>query len=161
MALYTEATGSPDHTDLIMDDPHNLERFLDAQARSYPDALAEIRAGDKRSHWMWFIFPQIDGLGHSATAQHYAIKSRAEAADYLAHPVLGSRLKECCAALLEVRGRTAHQIFGSPDNKKLKSSMTLFAAVAAEDNDFIEVLQRYYDGEMDRATQQILNNSGS
>ncbi|MBN8429804.1 DUF1810 domain-containing protein [Microbulbifer salipaludis] len=139
-----------------MDDPHNLQRFLDAQASCYHEALAEICAGNKRSHWMWFIFPQIDGLGRSATARHYAIKSDEEAEAYLAHPILGARLHECCAALLAVEGRSAHQIFGSPDDMKLKSSMTLFTVVAGQKSEFMQVLQRYYAGELDTATLELL-----
>ncbi|WP_261324505.1 DUF1810 domain-containing protein [Microbulbifer agarilyticus] len=139
-----------------MNDSHNLQRFLDAQATYYPEALTEIRAGNKRTHWMWFIFPQIDGLGRSSTARHYAIKSHAEAEAYLAHPILGTRLRECCAALLAVKGRSAHQIFGSPDDMKLKSSMTLFTLVAGQKSEFMQVLQRYYGGELDSATLEIL-----
>ncbi|GAB2513398.1 DUF1810 domain-containing protein [Microbulbifer agarilyticus] len=139
-----------------MNTPHHLQRFLDAQATCYPEALAEIRAGNKRTHWMWFIFPQIDGLGRSSTARHYAIKSHAEAEAYLAHPVLGTRLRECCAALLAVEGRSAHQIFGSPDDMKLKSSMTLFTVVAGQETEFMQVLKRYYAGELDVVTLELL-----
>src|SRR5437764_10712569 len=109
-----------------MDDPFNLQRFVDAQAGIYAQALGELRAGCKQSHWMWFIFPQIAGLGFSPTAQHYAIGSLAEAGAYLAHPQLGPRLRETTAAVMAVAGRTAHQIFGSPDDLKFRSSMTLF-----------------------------------
>ncbi|MCA0899890.1 MULTISPECIES: DUF1810 domain-containing protein [Microbulbifer] len=139
-----------------MNDPHNLQRFLDTQASCYPEALAEIHAGNKHTHWMWFIFPQIDGLGRSSTARHYAIKSRDEAEAYLAHPILGTRLRECCAALLAVKGRSAHQIFGSPDDMKLKSSMTLFTVVAGQRSEFMQVLQRYYCGELDTVTLELL-----
>nr|WP_010131925.1 DUF1810 domain-containing protein [Microbulbifer agarilyticus] len=142
-----------------MNDPHNLQRFLDAQAICYPEALAEIRAGNKRTHWMWFIFPQIDGLGRSSTARHYAIKNREEAEAYLAHPVLGARLRECCAALLAVQGRSAHQIFGSPDDMKLKSSMTLFAIIDGRESQFKQVLERYYSGELDSATLKLIEQN--
>ena len=108
----------------------SLERFVDAQRGVYPTALAELRAGAKRSHWMWFIFPQINGLGHSATTKFYALKSLEEARRYLAHPVLGPRLEECAQAVLAVEGRSVSEIFGYPDDLKLKSSMTLFARVA-------------------------------
>src|SRR5579872_5863827 len=111
-------------------DPHDLNRFVQAQTGVYDRALAEIRSGKKRSHWMWFIFPQFDGLGFSSTSKHYAIKSIAEAKAYLSHPVLGPRLVECAEAALSVQGRTAHEIFGSPDDMKLRSCATLFANVA-------------------------------
>jgi uncharacterized protein (DUF1810 family) len=112
------------------DDPFDLARFTSAQESVYDRALAEVRNGQKRSHWMWFIFPQIDGLGFSSTAKHYAIKSAEEARQYLMHPVLGPRLRECTEAVLAVNGRTASQIFGSPDDLKLRSCMTLFDSVA-------------------------------
>ena len=131
-----------------------LERFVSAQATTYDRALAELRAGQKRSHWMWFVFPQIAGLGSSPTAQRYAIADLAEARAYLAHPVLGPRLAECARALLGVEGRSAAQILGHPDDLKLRSSMTLFAEAAGEPDAavFREVLERYYDGEPDPAT---------
>ena len=138
------------------DAPHPLQRFLDAQAAIYPEALAELRAGRKRSHWMWFVFPQVAGLGSSATARRYAIGSRAEAAAYLAHPILGARLRECAAALLGVHDRTAEQILGSPDDLKLRSSMTLFAALAEPGNPFAAVLARYYAGQPCDPTQRFL-----
>ncbi len=114
----------------IVDDPHDLNRFVQAQAGVYDQALAEIRSGRKRSHWIWFVLPQFDGLGFSSTSKHYAIKSIAEAKAYLSHPVLGPRLVECAEAALSVQGRTAHEIFGSPDDMKLRSCATLFANVA-------------------------------
>jgi uncharacterized protein (DUF1810 family) len=135
----------------------SLERFHDAQAETYAQALAELRAGRKCSHWMWFVFPQLDGLGYSPTARHFAIRSREEAEAYLADPVLGLRLRECCAALLAIEGRSAHDILGSPDDLKLRSSMTLFAAVAPEDSVFRQVLDRYYDGEPDPRTLELLD----
>lgn len=140
---------------MACDDAYNLSRFVDAQQNSYRNALAELQAGRKQSHWMWFIFPQIDGLGHSATAKYYAIKSREEARQYLNHPVLGKRLLECAAALLSLESRSAEEIFGYPDDVKLKSAMTLFAAVASEPV-FAEVLDKYYSGQRDTATLRLL-----
>ena len=136
-----------------------LQRFLDAQDGVYEQALAELRAGRKRSHWMWFVFPQIAGLGHSSTAVYYAIADLAEARAYLAHPLLGARLAECAGALLGVTGRTAHEILGSPDDLKLRSSMTLFAQVAGPDSVFRRVLERYYGGEADARTLDLLASS--
>ena len=112
------------------DDPFDLGRFIGAQDSVYERVLAELRDGRKRTHWMWFVFPQIDGLGHTSTARHYAIKSLAEARAYLDHPVLGKRLRECAEVLLAVEGRSASAIFGYPDDLKLCSSMTLFARAA-------------------------------
>ena len=137
-------------------DSFDLARFTSAQEAVYARALAEIRSGDKRSHWMWFIFPQIDGLGFSSTAKRYAVKSAEEARQYLAHPVLGPRLLECAEAVLAVDGRTAFEIFGSPDDLKLKSCMTLFEAVAGQDSVFGRVLDKYYQGKRDAKTQAIL-----
>src|SRR5207244_3324635 len=124
-------------------DPFDLARFTSAQEAVYDHALAEIRGGDKRSHWMWFIFPQMDGLGFSPTAQHYAIKSPEEARAYLAHPILGPRLRECAEAVLAVEGRSASEIFGSPDDLKLNSCMTLFETVAGQGSVFGQVLDKY------------------
>jgi uncharacterized protein (DUF1810 family) len=137
-------------------DPFDLNRFVTAQEGIYERALAEIKAGRKRSHWMWFIFPQFAGLGFSSTSQLYAIKSLDEARAYLAHPVLGPRLRECIEALLQVQGRSAHQIFGSPDDLKLKSCATLFAQVAGEESAFDKLLGRYYAGERDEKTLRLL-----
>ena len=137
-------------------DCHNLQRFIDAQESNYQTALAEITAGQKRSHWMWYIFPQYDGLGFSPTSIHYAIKSPEEAAAYLDHPILGPRLRECVDALLAVTGRSAHQIFGSPDDLKLKSSMTLFAHVSPEGSAFEQVLDRYFGGRLDGKTLELV-----
>ena len=140
-------------------DPFDLNRFKAAQERIYGTVLAELKGGQKRTHWMWFIFPQIDGLGHSPTARHYAIKSREEARTYLDHPVLGSRLLECAQAVLAVEGRSASAIFGYPDDMKLKSSMTLFAAVTEDpDSVFVRVLERYFGGERDGATIRLLES---
>ena len=138
-------------------DPYNLQRFIDAQQRDYPTALAEIRAGRKRSHWMWYIFPQYHGLGFSPTSVHYAIKSADEARAYLAHPLLGARLHECADALLALEGSDAHRVFGSPDDLKLKSSMTLFAQVSAGGSVFEQVIDRYYGGRQDRKTIDLLD----
>jgi uncharacterized protein (DUF1810 family) len=138
------------------DDPFDLARFTRAQEGVHSRALAEIRAGDKRSHWMWFVFPQVDGLGFSSTARHYAIKSAEEARQYLAHPVLGPHLLECAAAVLAVEGRSVSEIFGSPDDLKLKSCMTLFESVAGQGSVFGQVLDRYYQGQRDTRTQEIL-----
>lgn len=124
----------------------SLQRFVDAQQGVYPRALAELRAGSKRSHWMWFVFPQIAGLGSSPTAQRYAIASLDEAREYLAHPVLGPRLRECARAVLAVDGKSAAEILGYPDDLKLRSSMTLFARAADDPEVFTAVLDKYYDG---------------
>ena len=138
-------------------DPHDLNRFVAAQEGVYEQALAEIRAGRKRSHWMWFIFPQVDGLGSSAMAKRYAIKSRAEAEAYLAHPVLGPRLVTCAEAAAAVPGpASALEVFGSPDDLKLRSSATLFASVSPDDSVFDRVLDRYFRGERDPATLRLL-----
>jgi uncharacterized protein (DUF1810 family) len=133
----------------------SLDRFVSAQDGVYPDALAEIRAARKRTHWMWFVFPQFAGLGSSSTAQRYAIASLDEARAYLAHPVLGPRLRECVAALLAVEGRSAADIFGFPDDLKLRSSMTLFAEAADDPAAFEAVLDRYYDGPDERTLELI------
>lgn len=137
-------------------DPYDLKRFVRAQADDHGRALAEIRAGQKRSHWMWYVFPQIAGLGFSAMSERYSIKSLDEARAYLAHPILGQRLIKCFEALLDVKNRSAFEIFGSPDDRKLKSSATLFAIVSPEDSVFQRVLEKYFDGEMDRGTLRLL-----
>lgn len=140
-------------------DPFELERFVEAQASTYARALSEIRAGRKRSHWMWFIFPQLEGLGRSATARRYAIRNRAEAEAYLAHPLLGERLRECAAVLLQVDGRSAHDIFGTPDDLKLRSSITLFAAVSEPGSVFEHVLARYFGASDDRTLALLASSS--
>jgi uncharacterized protein (DUF1810 family) len=139
-------------------DPHDLERFVRAQDASgtYEAALAELRAGRKTSHWMWFVFPQLAGLGLSETSRRYAISSLEEARAYLAHPVLGPRLHECARALTGLEGGTAAEILGSVDALKLRSSMTLFARAAPDDPVFGEVLARYFDGRPDEATDALL-----
>ena len=136
--------------------PFNLERFLSAQAAVYASALAELHSGQKRTHWIWFIFPQIEGLGHSSTSMHYAIKGLAEARAYLNHPVLGPRLIECAEAVLAVEGRTASDIFPYPDDLKLRSSMTLFDSVAEPGSVFGRVLDKYFQRKRDERTLQLL-----
>ncbi|HXY53366.1 MAG TPA: DUF1810 domain-containing protein [Nitrospirota bacterium] len=138
------------------DDPFGLSRFINAQDGVYDRVLEELKNGRKRSHWMWYIFPQVDGLGYSATSKHYAIKSVEEARAYLNHPVLGSRLLECANTVLATEGRSASGIFGYPDDLKLQSSMTLFASVADQDSVFAHVLDKYFQGERDVRTLQIL-----
>lgn len=139
-----------------MADEFQLQRFVDAQARNYAEALAELKRGRKTTHWIWYVFPQIAGLGSSPTAQTYAIGSLAEARAYLAHPVLGPRLRDCVAAVLDVDGRTAHEIFGSPDDLKLRSSLTLFAEAAPDEPLFREALAKYYAGKPDPRTLEKL-----
>ncbi len=135
-----------------MDDPHQLQRFVLAQDPVYQDVVAELRAGRKQSHWMWFVFPQIQELGHSDMARKYAIASIDEARAYLQHPVLGARLRECSRLVAGVQGRSAHQIFGTPDDMKFHSSMTLFAQAAADNQPFNACLRKYYEGQGDPAT---------
>ena len=135
---------------------HDLERFLDAQEPVYDRVLDEIRSGRKVSHWMWFIFPQVAGLGSSVMSQHYAIASLDEARAYLAHPVLGARLRECAGLLLEGVERSAEDILGRIDARKLRSCMTLFHRAAPEDPHFGQVLERFYGGIADEATDALL-----
>ena len=137
-------------------DPFDLSRFTAAQARVYSVALEELRAGLKVSHWMWFIFPQFEGLGRSGTSRRYAIRSEDEARAYLEHPVLGPRLVECSDALLGHEGRSASAIFGSPDDMKLRSSMTLFELVAPPESVFARVLDRYFASERDPITLDLV-----
>lgn len=139
-----------------MEDIHDLERFVQAQESVYPQVLNELRAGRKRSHWIWFVFPQIQGLGRSGTAQKYAIASREEAAAYDAHPVLGPRLRQCTQLVLDIEGRNLDAIFGYPDNLKFRSSMTLFMACAAHGDLFRTALDKYCDGIPDQRTLDIL-----
>ncbi|HEX4505837.1 MAG TPA: DUF1810 domain-containing protein [Alphaproteobacteria bacterium] len=139
-----------------MDDPHNLQRFVTAQAPVIAQVRAELAQGRKRSHWMWFVFPQIAGLGFSPMAQLYAIASLDEARAYLAHPVLGARLEDCTRLVAAVEGSTASDIFGSPDDMKFRSSMTLFAEAAPDNPVFAEALKRYFGGEPDRETLKRL-----
>jgi uncharacterized protein (DUF1810 family) len=139
-----------------MDDPFDLKRFVDAQAPVYQRVVAELRRGRKESHWMWFIFPQIKGLGSSPMANTYAIASRAEAQAYLDHPVLGARLRECTQLVNAVPDRSIAEILGYPDDLKFRSSMTLFAAVAADNKDFTDALDKFYGGKADPATLERL-----
>ena len=133
-------------------DPFDLKRFVDAQAPVYRGVVAELRAGRKRSHWMWFVFPQLRGLGGSPTAVHYGISSLEEARAYLRHDLLGPRLHECARLVNQVQGRSIGEIFGSPDDLKLCSSMTLFACATEQNEDFLALLTRYYRGEHDPVT---------
>jgi uncharacterized protein (DUF1810 family) len=134
----------------------DLERFVGAQAPVYERVRAELAAGAKASHWMWFIFPQLRGLGRSTMAEHFGLAGRAEAEAYLAHAVLGTRLRECTRRVLDVRDRNVHEIFGSPDDLKFHSSMTLFAVVAPEEPLFRQALDRYFGGRRDTLTVQRL-----
>ncbi len=140
-------------------DPHNLSRFVEAQTADYERALAEIKSGRKRSHWMWYIFPQFAGLGFSSTSRHYAIKSRAEATAYLNHPILGPRLMQCTEAALGVEGQSAHDVFGSPDDMKLRTSATLFAQVSPAGSVFHRLLDKYFQGQPDERTLQLLGSN--
>ena len=140
-------------------DPHNLQRFVAAQERDYGQALAEIRSGRKRSHWMWYVFPQFTGLGMSATSQHYAIKSLAEADAYLAHSILGPRLVECAEAVLAIEGRSALEIFGSPDDMKLRSCATLFAHISPDGSAFHRLIDKYFDGQPDAKTLSLIRTA--
>ena len=135
-----------------MDARFHLQRFVDAQQSVYDTVLSELRDGRKRSHWMWFIFPQISGLGHSVTSQTFALSSLAEAAAYLAHPTLGPRLRECAALVASVEGRSVEQIFDYPDDLKFHSSMTLFAHVAPREPVFAACLEKYFGGQRDPRT---------
>ena len=137
-------------------DPYNLGRFVQAQEQNYDQALAEIKRGRKQSHWMWYIFPQFDGLGFSATSRRYSIKSRAEAEAYLSHPLLGPRLIECAEAILAVEGRSAFEIFGSPDDMKLRSCATLFASVSPPGSVYEKLLDKFFRGERDSKTLSLL-----
>jgi len=137
--------------------PYDLDRFLVAQEHVYDGVLEELRRGRKTGHWIWFIFPQVAGLGHSAMSQHFAINSLNEARAYLAHPVLGTRLRECAGVVLATRGRTAEEIFGSTDAMKLRSCMTLFHRAAPDEPVFVQVLDRYYGGGADEATDARLD----
>lgn len=147
-------------------DPYDLERFVEAQAPCYARVLEELAAGEKTSHWMWFVFPQLRGLGASSTARRFGLTGLEEARAYLAHPLLGSRLRECTRLVLAVEGRTAHEIFGSPDDLKLRSCLTLFAQAAgpspaAQTRVFREALAQYYRGEPDPRTLERLISSAS
>lgn len=140
-------------------DAGDLQRFIDAQRPLYDRVLDELRGGRKRTHWMWFVFPQIEGLGHSAMARAYAIASRQEAAAYLKHPLLGGRLEECTALVNAAAGKSVHDIFGSPDDLKFHSSMTLFAQVARGHSLFHEAIEKYFGGRFDEATLVRIGHS--
>jgi uncharacterized protein (DUF1810 family) len=142
-------------------DPYNLQRFIDAQHGVYAQVQAELAAGRKASHWMWFIFPQIAGLGHSSTAQKYAISSLEEAKAYLDHPVLGSRLRDCTKLVTAVNGGSSEDIFGYPDHLKFHSSMTLFAQAAGEDQIFTKAMDKYWQGRPDNQTIERLKAESS
>ena len=137
-------------------DPHDLARFVRAQEGVYEQALAELHAGRKRSHWMWFIFPQFDGLGASAMSRRYAIRSMDEAGAYLRHPSLGARLIECTEAVNELQGLSARQIFGTPDDRKFRSSMTLFELVSGPESPFTSALEKYFARERDARTIELV-----
>ncbi len=143
----------PQERDVI--DPHDLQRFVDAQGPVYEQVCSELRQGRKRGHWMWFVFPQIAGLGHSATARRFAIASREEAQAYLQHPVLGPRLRECTRLVNLVEGRTLEQIFGFPDEVKFRSSMTLFAHATPDNQVFEDALRKYCGGAYDPLTLEL------
>jgi uncharacterized protein (DUF1810 family) len=138
-----------------MDDPHDLQRFVNAQQPVMAQVEAELAAGAKASHWMWFVFPQLRSLGRSATALHFGLASKDEALAYWAHPVLGPRLKACSELVLAVKGKTAHQIFGSPDDLKFRSCMTLFNAVVTDEPVFARALKKYFDGQPDARTLEL------
>ena len=140
-----------------MDDRFHLQRFVDAQHSVYASVLSELRAGRKRSHWMWFTFPQISGLGRSAMAQSFAMSSLAEAVAYLAHPTLGPRLRECAALVAGIDGRSIGEIFGYPDDLKFHSSMTLFARAAPGEPTFARCLEKYFGGQPDQQTLDRLS----
>ena len=135
----------------------DLQIFVQAQEDMYEQALAELKNGSKESHWMWFVFPQIAGLGNSEMARKYAIPNLADAKAYLSHDLLGSRLRECTEAVLAVEGRTAHEILGSPDDMKLKSCMTLFEVADGPDSVFSSILEKYFEGQRDERSLTILN----
>lgn len=142
-----------------MNHNYNLERFINAQTADYSIALSEIKHGKKQSHWMWYIFPQIEGLGFSSTSKYYAIKNISEATAYLNHGVLGKRLIEICNVLVSLKTNDSHKIFGSPDDLKLKSSLTLFSEVPGSNKIFTLVLEKFFNGEKDSKTLQILKQN--
>lgn len=142
-----------------MSDPYNLQRFVDAQNPVYDAVCAELRRGRKTSHWMWFVFPQIAGLGTSLMARKFALSSPGEVQAYLQHPILGQRLRKCTRLVNAVQGRTIHDIFGSPDDMKFRSCMTLFAHATAENQEFREALQKYYGNQEDALTLERLRIS--
>lgn len=137
-------------------DPFNLARFVEAQERDYDRALSELKAGRKRSHWMWYVFPQLEGLGSSPTSRYFAVRNADEAAAYLAHPILGPRLVQVSEAVLHLEGRSANDVFGFPDDMKLRSSATLFASVSPEGSVFHRILEKYFDARADDRTLDLL-----
>ena len=144
-----------------MNTDNSLSIFLEAQQNIYPQVVKELESGKKTTHWMWFIFPQIDGLGHSSIAKYYSIKTIAEAKEYLMHPLLGKRLFECTNIIAGIENKTADEIFGYPDNAKLKSSMTLFNFVSPEHKQFADILKKYFAGKQDERTISILEKMKS
>ena len=142
-----------------MDDLFNLERFVEAQRAEYPQVLVELRAGRKRSHWIWFIFPQLKGLGRSPASEHYGVASLDEARAYLSHPVLGPRLEECTRLVNQIEGSTVDQIFGFPDNLKFRSSMTLFSRAAPDNPIYVAALDKCFAGEADPRTIELLQQT--
>jgi uncharacterized protein (DUF1810 family) len=140
-------------------DPYDLKRFVDAQDRIYDAVLAELRGGRKRSHWIWFVFPQLRGLGRSPTAMRFGIASLDEARAYLAHPVLGPRLRECVRLVALIEDRSVDDIFGWPDNLKVRSSMTLFTWATSDNAEFRAVLDKFYNGQDDPATVELLSTA--
>ena len=144
---------------MSVSDPHDLHRFVQAQASDYERVLAEIKSGRKQSHWMWYVFPQYDGLASSATSKYYALRSLAEADAYLRHPILGARLSECVEALCAIEGRSAAAIFGFPDDVKLRSCATLFASVSPPGSVFERLLTKYFAGEPDVRTLRLIGAS--
>ena len=141
-----------------MTDPYDLNRFIEAQEAVYERALSELQNGRKKTHWMWFIFPQIAGLGSSAMSHRYSIRSVDEARAYMDHPLLGARLRECGNAILQVEDRSATEILGSPDDMKLKSCATLFEAVSPRESVFAQILDKYYQGERDSRTLDLIKS---
>jgi uncharacterized protein (DUF1810 family) len=141
-----------------MEDPFHLQRFVDAQNSIYGNVVNELRRGEKRTHWMWFIFPQVVGLGRTPTAERYSIKSIEEAKAYIVHPILGVRLQECTKLVISIDGKTANQIFGFPDDLKFCSSMTLFNHVAEDNNIFLNAITKFYAGREDDLTIKILES---
>ncbi|WP_142860717.1 DUF1810 domain-containing protein [Salinigranum halophilum] len=141
------------------DDPHNLQRFVETQESVIEEVKEELRSGRKRTHWMWYVFPQMEGLGRSQMAQRYAISSRDEAEAYLVHSILGPRIRECTEIVNAVEGRSVNDIFGSPDDLKFRSSMTLFDAAAKDPTPFRTALKRYYDNEPDPKTLELLEDA--
>jgi uncharacterized protein (DUF1810 family) len=139
-----------------MKSKYNLNRFIDAQKYIYEQVISELSNGNKQTHWMWFIFPQINGLGRSSIAELYSIKNKEEAIAYLENPILGKKIRECTEIILNINGKTASQIFGFPDDMKLKSSMTLFAYISDSHSIFHRVLDKYFDGKEDKKTLDLL-----